>query len=49
MEKEMLYPTVRVGTDAGNVFEHFSAVDCEVSISAKELNIYRYILKNSTY
>ena len=49
MEKEMLYPTVRVGQDAGNVFEHFSTAFCEVSICEKKLNIYRYILKNSTY
>ena len=45
----MLYPTVRMGTGAGNVFEHFSAVFCEVSISAKELNIYLFIWKNSTH
>ena len=33
----MLYPTVRVGQDAGNVLEHFSAAFCETSNIAKGL------------
>ena len=35
----MLYPTVRVGQDATNVFEHLSAAFCEVSIIAEGLEL----------